>query len=69
MTTDLRTEKEKERARMHKAIGDEYNRLCALQPDTSANRKFSTIANNHGMTLMGVRNIIIRLGLYTPGGC
>lgn len=67
MTTDLRTEKEKEREKMHKAIGDDYRRLCALQPDTSANRKFSMLAKNYGLTLMGVRNIIIRLGLYVPG--
>lgn len=63
---DLRTPIEKERDQRHATIRNEYLTLTNQMPDTAAHRIFSLIADRYDMTIPGVRNIIIRAGLYTP---
>ena len=61
---DLRTEKEKQRDMMHEKVRQMYLSLSCENPEASANRVFSAVANRFGLTSMGVRRIVERAGLY-----
>lgn len=68
MTTssiDIRTKSERERDAKHKAICNDYLTLSNEMAGVAAHRIFHVIAERHGMTIPGVRNIIIKAGLYT----
>lgn len=62
---DLRTPREKERDQRHAAICNEFLTLTNQMPDAPTHRIFGLIADRHGMTIPGVRNIVIKAGLYT----
>lgn len=62
---DLRTAKEKERDQKHAAICNEFLTLKNQMPNAATHRIFGLIADRHGMTIPGVRNIVIKAGLYT----
>lgn len=49
----------------YSAIRNEYLELCNQYPEAAPHRIFDTIAERHGMTIPGVRNILIKEGLYT----
>lgn len=62
---DLRTPKEKERDQRYATICNEFLELTNQMPDTATHRIFGLIADRHEMTIPGVRNIVIKAGLYT----
>jgi hypothetical protein len=64
MEMDLRTPKEKERDVKHERICQMYLSLSNEQPEAAPHRIFLAIANQNGMTTMGVRRIVERAGLY-----
>lgn len=64
MTVDLRTDREKERDRKHSQIRNEYLAYANQMPGTSNNRILRFLAQKHGMTIPGIRNILIKAGLY-----
>lgn len=49
----------------HDMICNEFLMLTNEHPEASPHRIFDTIADRHGMTVPGIRNIVIRAGLYT----
>lgn len=49
----------------HAEICNEYLELSNRYPDAAPHRIFDTIADRHEMTIPGVRNIVIKAGLYT----
>lgn len=63
---EFRTKQEIQRNKLHEEICTQYNEFRSLMPNAAPTRIFTVIAQQHGMTSMGVRNIIIRNGLYQP---
>ena len=61
---DLRTPAEIARDEKHHRICSAYLALSNKMPEASANRIFNHIAQNEGMTAVGVKNIITAKGLY-----
>lgn len=61
---DLRTPTEIARDEKYQRICNAYLALSAKMPEASANRIFNHIAQNEGMTAVGVKNIITAKGLY-----
>lgn len=49
----------------HDMICNEYLKLRNEHPEAAPHRIFDTIADLHGMSIPGVRNIVIKAGLYT----
>lgn len=49
----------------HSAICNDFLALTNQFPDAAPHRIFDTIADHYGMTIPGVRNIVIKAGLYT----
>lgn len=66
MNIDLRTTVEKARAARHAQICDMYKNLAEQAPGCAPGRLFDAIAREFSMSLMGIRAIIIRYGLYRP---
>lgn len=62
---DLRTPREKERDTKHSQICNEFLTLRNQMPGAAPHRIFGLIADRHEMTIPGVRNIVIKAGLYT----
>lgn len=62
---DLRTDKEKERDQKHSLIQNEYLAYANQMPGTPSHRIFGLLAKKHGMTIPGIRNILIKAGLYS----
>lgn len=48
----------------HNAICNEFLALSNQYPDAAPHRIFDTIADRYGMTVPGIRNIVIKAGLY-----
>lgn len=48
----------------HDMICKEYLLLTKEYPEASPHRIFDTIADRHEMTIPGVRNVVIKAGLY-----
>lgn len=63
---DPRTEAEKARTELHAAVCREYREFARQLPEASAHRLFGLVAQRHGMTVPGIRKIIIKAGLYNP---
>ncbi len=64
---DTRTETEKRRDVLHKRICNAYISIIqSRSPKMTPNRAFGIIAKKEGMTIMGVKGIIIKYKLYTP---
>ena len=61
---DLRTPKEKERDQKHAAICNEFLTLTNQMPTAATHRLFGLIDERHKLTIPGVRNIVIKAGLY-----
>lgn len=61
---DLRTPAEIARDEKYQRICSAYLALSNKMPEASANRIINHIAQNEGMTAVGVKNIIIAKGLY-----
>lgn len=66
MTTpiDIRTKVEKEREAKHRAICNDFLTLTNEMAGVAAHRIFHVIADKYSMTIPGVRNIVIKAGLY-----
>lgn len=62
--TDLRTPVEKARAEKHRKICAMYLDLVNKQPDVAPHRIFGVIAQAVGMTVPGIRRIVVDNGLY-----
>ncbi len=63
---ELLTSFEKKRKHQTEEIKRQYEHLSRTYPDASPNLFFGPIAEKVKMTKMGVRNIAIKEGLYTP---
>ncbi len=66
---DLRTDFEKKREERQNRICDLYSQLHELheaQPELAPHRIMTAVAKSQAMTTQGVRDILIRRGLYTP---
>lgn len=61
---DVRTPIEKARAERHRKICGMFITLRNEQPSIAPHRVFSLIADQFGMTIPGVKSIIVRNGLY-----
>ena len=61
---DWRTPTEIERERKHDAICQNFVQLQTEHPDVSVYRLFTVIANQVGMTQMGVMRVLQRRKLY-----
>lgn len=62
--TDLRTPVEKAREVKHRQICTMYLDLSNKQPDAAPHRIFGAIAKAVGMTLQGVKRVLVANGLY-----
>lgn len=62
--TDLRTQAEKAREVKHRQICAMYLDLSNKQPDAAPHRIFNAIAKAVGMTLPGVKRVLVANGLY-----
>lgn len=62
--TDLRTPVEKAREERHKRICAMFLDLSNKQPNVAPHRIFGAIAQEVGMTVPGVKHIIVQNGLY-----
>ena len=60
------TRAEKERKKRNAAICKDYKELRAQEPTISDNRIFTALAQQHGLTVMGVKGIVTRSGDYVP---
>ena len=63
---DIRTPIEKERDARHSQICNAYVEYLAKFPNASPNRLFGIIANQYGMSIPGVRNVLIKHNLFQP---
>jgi len=63
---DLRTEFEKKRDARQDRVCDLYTQLHEACPDQAPHRIMTAVAKSQSMTMQGVRDILIRRGLYTP---
>lgn len=61
---DTRTATEKARDAKHAQICNQYLELANTMPGTAAHRLMGVIAQQNGMTIPGVRNILIKAGIY-----
>lgn len=64
MEVDLRTPSEKARDEKHERIVQMFLTLSNEQPTAAPHRIFHAIARQFGMTIMGVRGIVERAGMY-----
>lgn len=62
--TDVRTPIEKARDERNKRICDSFLKLSNEKPDCAPHRIFRLIAEREGMTIPGVKNIVVDNGLY-----
>ncbi len=60
----LMTPIERERAKRHRAICDDYRHLCRHFPSTAPYRKMQILCVKYEMTVPGIRRIIEAAGLY-----
>ena len=67
MMIDLRTPAERARDERNKQICDQYRKYIKEMPDIAPHRLFRFIAEDIGMTVPGVRKIIINAGRYRCG--
>lgn len=65
-SVDTRTAREKAIEAKHRTICKEFEELRRNMPGTSTHRLFTALAERHGMTVPGIRNIAIKAGLYRP---
>lgn len=61
---DFRTKSEKARAERCKRICSRYLSYSSENPTAAPHRIFGVIADEEGMTVPGVKNIIVNNGLY-----
>lgn len=65
---DFRTPQQKKREEVRAMVCETYQKAMKAAPDgTSRNRVLSVVAVNLGMTVQGIKNILIRKGLYEVG--
>lgn len=62
---DTRTEREKARDAKHQQITNEYLEMANTMPGTASHRLFRILAERHNMTIPGIRNILIKNGIYS----
>lgn len=65
---DIRTPREIERDKLRDTICVEFLEAYKKFPDYAPNRHMTKIAQNHGLTTMGVRGILIGRGVYRVNG-
>lgn len=65
-TIDARTEAEKARDARHRSICNGYNEITEREPGLSAHRIFGVLAKQNGMTIPGIRRVLVKSGLYAP---
>ena len=63
---DLRTDFEKKREERQNRVCDLYSQLHEAQPELAPHRIMTAVAKSQAMTTQGVRDILIRRGIYTP---
>lgn len=68
MIEDIRTEREKELAERRDKVVELYKETRKKFPDASENRIFQAVADNMGLTCVGVRKICIERGVTQPVG-
>jgi hypothetical protein len=61
---DLRTTAEKNRQAKHNRICNNYLNLVNQYPNTAPSRLMDAIAKEEGMTLQGVKTILVQNGVY-----
>lgn len=61
---DLRTNVEKRREERNQRICNCYVKYISEMPSVAPHRIFGAIANSEGMTRQGVKEVLIRYGLY-----
>lgn len=66
MTMDLRTPTEKARQERDAKLCADYKELRESNPTCSDNRIFGALAEDNGLTIMGIKGIIKRNGAYIP---
>ena len=64
MEIDVRTPIEKVRDEKHQKICNDFLSLIAQRPDCKAHRIFSLLSQKYTMTVPGVKEVIVRNGLY-----
>lgn len=62
---DTRTAYEKARDAKHSQICNEYLEFINTNPGAAPHRIFRIIAERYGMTIPGVRNVVIKAGIYS----
>lgn len=62
----LLTECERRRKRLWERIVNRYRMYREELPDITSNRAMGIVAREEGLTLQGVRYILIRTGNYIP---
>lgn len=63
---DLRTPTEKARQERDAKLCADYKELRENNPTCSDNRIFCALAEQNGLTIMGIKGIIKRNGAYIP---
>lgn len=66
MTINYQTPAEKARDEKHKAICNDYLAIVNQLHGVSTHRIFRILADRYDMTTQGVRQVVIRAGLYSP---
>jgi hypothetical protein len=64
MTIDIRTKIEKARDEKHRKICDDFLSLSNQMTDCKPNRIFTLLSQKHSMTVPGIKDVVIKNGLY-----
>jgi len=64
MNVDIRTPFEKARDEKHRKICDDFLSLSNQIPDCKPNRIFNLLSQRYSMTVPGIKDVVIRNGLY-----
>lgn len=61
---DIRTPFERARDEKHARICNDYRELTAKMPSSKPYRLMRALGEAHGMTTMGIREVLVRNGLF-----
>ena len=65
---DLRTPAQRANDERQKRICSLFLEMYSQHPEVAVNRLLQKIADDNGLTLMGVKGILIKRGIYVPNG-
>ncbi len=65
---DLRTPAQRATDERQDRICEQFLEMYSQHPDVAVNRIIQKIADDSGLTLMGVKGILIKRGIYVPNG-